>query len=144
MKLKILLIIGIIVNSLIFILSLMPASVSSGQSNIIVNFVFPIILKLNSNANKEVVTFIVRKLAHFSEYAFLSLLFSFYYYFKDKKYYFIMLIHGLLTAIIDEIIQTFVPGRSGEIVDVLIDFSGIVLGVIVVSVIIKLFKLKEK
>ena len=42
---------------------------------------------------------------------------------------------GLLVAMCDEIIQTGVPGRSGEWRDVLIDFSGVLLGVLLVSLI---------
>lgn len=41
---------------------------------------------------------------------------------------------GLVVAFCDEIIQTFVPGRSGEFRDVAIDFSGILLGIIMVAV----------
>lgn len=39
----------------------------------------------------------------------------------------LMLLHGLAT----EVIQTFVPGRSGRSLDVLIDWSGVTLGVLV-------------
>ena len=39
-----------------------------------------------------------------------------------------MLFVGLFTAVIDEFIQLFFEGRSAEITDVLIDFSGVVTG----------------
>ena len=32
---------------------------------------------------------------------------------------------GLLTALTDETIQLFVPGRSGQVTDIWIDFSGV-------------------
>ena len=40
----------------------------------------------------------------------------------------ILLFLCLLTALTDETIQLFVPGRSGELRDVWIDFAGGVLG----------------
>lgn len=39
---------------------------------------------------------------------------------------------GLLYAIGDEIHQIFVPGRSFEVKDIIVDFSGFLLGVLVV------------
>jgi VanZ family protein len=51
--------------------------------------------------------------------------------FNDKKYYRIILIalsSGLLLALLTETIQLYVPGRSGELTDVLIDFGGYLLG----------------
>ena len=47
-------------------------------------------------------------------------------------------------AISDEIHQLFVPGRSGEIRDVLIDTAGILLAALIVSVIIYLRKLRKE
>ena len=44
----------------------------------------------------------------------------------------ITLISGLLYAISDEVHQTFIAGRSGQVSDVLLDWSGIILGTIVV------------
>ena len=53
----------------------------------------------------------------------------------------VVLLHGLLSAIADETIQLFVDGRSGEIGDVLIDFSGVILASIMMYFI---FRLREK
>lgn len=41
---------------------------------------------------------------------------------------------GLVVAFCDEIIQTGVPGRDGKITDVLIDFAGVCLGLLAVTV----------
>jgi VanZ family protein len=46
----------------------------------------------------------------------------------------------LATAVIDEFIQYFSPGRSAEVRDVLLDFSGAFLGVLMVMLIISLIK----
>ena len=62
-------------------------------------------------------------------------------YFNKAKLVIVVLIHGLLSAIADETIQLFVDGRSGEIRDVLIDFSGVILASIMMYFI---FRLREK
>lgn len=46
---------------------------------------------------------------------------------------------GALYAISDEIHQTFVPGRSGQVQDVLIDFLGVIIGICVLLFLVKLF-----
>ena len=70
----------------------------------------------------------VRKCAHFFVYIILGLLvmncFNI-----DKKYIIYSLIICLLYSISDEIHQLFVPGRSGEVIDVLIDTCGSFLGI---------------
>ena len=59
--------------------------------------------------------------------------------FNDKKYYRIILValsSGLLLALLTETIQLYVPGRSGELTDVLIDFGGYLLGFSVIFLIL--------
>lgn len=59
--------------------------------------------------------------------------------FNKQKYYQIIIIalaFGLLMGLITETIQLFVPGRSGEITDVLIDFSGYLLGFLIILLIL--------
>ena len=51
---------------------------------------------------------------------------------------------GLFLAMLTEIIQTRVPGRSGEFLDVIIDLSGFVLGFVIVFVIIFSINRKKK
>ena len=56
------------------------------------------------------------------------------------------LVFGLFMGILTEMIQLSVPGRSGEITDVLIDFSGYLLGTLIVGLILFLVirKLRNK
>lgn len=78
-----------------------------------------------------VVNFIVRKCAHFAEYALLSVLVLFLvrsYDLKLKMCVIISLAYCLLFAASDEIHQLFVPGRHGHIIDVGIDFFGAICG----------------
>ena len=66
--------------------------------------------------------------------------------FKWSKHYLNVIMglsFGLLVAAITEIIQLSVPGRSGEITDVLIDFSGYLLGTLIVGLILFLVIRKQ-
>ncbi len=80
----------------------------------------------------EMTDHIIRKLAHFAEFTvigalLLSCAYSFDRY-KPYKYIFTVLFAGLFTAVIDEFIQLFSEGRAGMIVDVLLDFAGVLTG----------------
>lgn len=80
----------------------------------------------------EELVFIVRKGAHFSIYLVLGLLIMSYFkeiYLVNKKGLLIAFIICFLYACSDEIHQLFVPGRSGEIKDVLIDSCGSFIGI---------------
>ena len=48
---------------------------------------------------------------------------------------------GLLTALTDETIQLFVPGRSSQVTDVWIDFSGVMTGLIVGLILLGLIRM---
>lgn len=50
---------------------------------------------------------------------------------------------SLVYACSDEWHQTFVPGRSGQISDVCVDFTGIVIGVLTVTLLCSVFKKKK-
>lgn len=79
----------------------------------------------------EDLVFIVRKGAHLSIYLVLGILIMSYFkeiYLVSNKGLFLTVIICFLYACSDEIHQLFVPGRSGEIRDVLIDTTGGVLG----------------
>lgn len=132
MKYKILTIIGLLIHILIFTQSLLPGNVSSNQSGFIVDTLYPLVSSAGINMSVETFSFIIRKSAHFTEFFLLGVVWYMIYSktFNKIKLIFIVLTHGLLTAILDETIQLFVSGRSGEVRDVLIDFSGILLAVI--------------
>ena len=76
--------------------------------------------------------FLVRKTAHFTLYFILGiivyLLFTSY---GVKKILFYSILFCFLYACSDEIHQLFIFGRSGELRDVLIDFIGSLLGVMI-------------
>ena len=77
---------------------------------------------------------IVRKLAHFCEYmleGFLLTLCLRVYTRRLLGHVSWPVLGGLLTALTDETIQLFSEGRSGQITDVWLDFSGVLTGILV-------------
>lgn len=73
----------------------------------------------------------VRKLAHATEYAVLGFLLTGSYADRSKKRLrrtVVPMVLGCLYAVSDELHQLFVPGRSCELTDMLIDSSGVVAG----------------
>jgi VanZ family protein len=79
---------------------------------------------------------IIRKAGHFTEYTLLGMIL----YQCVKSYEFGMerrlFIHGtagFLIPFIDETIQLFVPGRSGQISDVWLDCSGVAAGTVIAT-----------
>ena len=77
----------------------------------------------------------IRKLAHFSIYTLVGILLMslcMTYELKNIKRFFISLIFGIIYATTDEIHQLFIQGRSGNFIDVLIDTSGVLFGIILI------------
>ena len=73
-------------------------------------------------------TGLLRKLAHFSEFACLGFLLSWLAYLKEERGFHIFalaLLGGLLAACIDESIQMLTPERGPGLMDVWIDTSGV-------------------
>lgn len=130
------LILPILITLFIFINSLIPGDMSSNQSGLIVNILYPPFKNLVSI---ETFTFIIRKLAHFTEYMILGFSLIFLYRKVHKHYYLLFIINGTLVALVDEVIQIFVPGRAGMILDVLLDMSGVLFSIGVYLLVTVLF-----
>ncbi len=128
----ILLIIWLIV---IFVMSSFGGDDSASQSNIIVDF----IAKLFNVSNLEVLSFIIRKLAHVTEYLILGVLFTNVVHLYNAHNYW-GIVYSFLYAISDEIHQYFIPDRACQITDMLIDLFGIILGFLLYKLIIKVVK----
>ena len=81
--------------------------------------------------------FIVRKAAHFSEYAVLGIIswgfFSARLRERGRAPFPIAFLVALV-PLCDEGIQLFVPGRSGQLTDVLIDLSGVCFGALLATI----------
>lgn len=106
----------------IFIMSNTNGNDSSSQSNFFANIILQFI-----NIDKETLTFLIRKLAHMSEYAILAL-FTYYALIKiafNKRIIFqITFLISFLYACSDEFHQLFISGRSGQFTDIIIDSTG--------------------
>ena len=91
---------------------------------------------------------IIRKGAHLSIYTLVGIfIMSFISTYKiHVRYKFLIsILVGLIYASSDEIHQSFIPGRTASVIDVGIDTSGVVLGIILVLIIISVYKaLTEK
>ena len=111
---------------LIFLMSSFDATESANQSNFIVN----IITDIFKIENIELLSFIIRKLAHFTEYLILgSLTINMLNKNDISKKYLLSILICIIYATSDEIHQIFVPGRACQIRDILIDSIGSITGV---------------
>jgi VanZ family protein len=113
----------------IFLLSSEPSSLSSSRSNEVVQ----IIQSVNTGlVNIPDISFFVRKLAHIIAYFILGVLMFLVvraYTPKARKAIILSVLFVFIYAVTDEFHQTFVPGRSGEVRDVLIDTTAGTAGV---------------
>lgn len=127
---------------LIFWFSSREAGQSAHQSEMILKIVRAI---FGENAFSD---FIVRKAAHFCEFALLAFLFNFaLLYTTGKKHIPLGIVLTSLYAASDEFHQLFVPGRSCQASDWLLDTCGGVAGAIffiVIFLIIKYIKVKTE
>lgn len=83
----------------------------------------------------------VRTMAHFSEFALLGFLLMFCiktFTQKYLKHIFVVLFTSLAVAVADEILQLFSGGRASDVLDVAVDFSGAVTGILFFVLIIKM------
>ena len=132
------LVITILIMAFIFLQSALPADLSKEESNLIVQALIEFL-----HVDAKILSFAVRKCAHFSEYLLLGLsLFA-----TVREYDPVRLERneqwrrtallswgiGALYALTDEVHQAFVPGRSCEIRDMLIDSCGVAAGVLIMA-----------
>ena len=129
----------------IFSNSLQIADVSEGASGRVLGILQGILRHLGlPGAADRLTMHVVRKLAHFCEYlleGFLLMLCLRVYtrhFFKHVSW---PVLGGLLTALTDETIQLFVPGRSGQVTDIWIDFSGVMTGLLVGLILLGLIRM---
>ena len=125
---------------LIFSLSAQPAEQSSQLSGGITDTVIETVEKVvpNLSINRDTLSHLIRKNAHFFAYLILGILVTNALYYSTKmqvkKQIILSFIICVLYAISDEVHQLFVPGRSGEVRDVVIDSSGAGVGIFIFHV----------
>ena len=116
--------------------SMQPAEVSEGESG---KWLEVLSTFLPFLANSDDGMFLVRKAAHFTEYGILGVLLALELANFVKGWFrrFVEpLMLALTAAFIDETIQLFVEGRSGQVMDIWIDISGAALGILITLAII--------
>lgn len=131
-KNKISLLLVILWMIFIFVMSSFDATSSSNQSNFIVDIITSII----NIKDIGLLSLIIRKLAHFTEYFILGILVINFITRYDKKIIIAILL-CIIYATSDEIHQIFVPGRSCQITDIMIDSLGSIMGIYLYKLITK-------
>ena len=92
----------------------------------------------------DLANFVIRKLAHFSEYTVLGIGLCGLMRVLVKRYWGIAaIVLGAVLASLDEFHQLFIPGRSAMVGDVVIDICGVVVGSIIFTLIILLQEKKR-
>ena len=126
----------IILNvAFIWINSLLPREVSAAFSKLVgqvMDWLFPTEGGLAEGEGNG----ILRKIAHFTEFCSLGILLSWLVQMVHQKKWecvVIPFIAGVAVASIDELIQKCIPGRGPGILDVCIDASGVVLGILILT-----------
>lgn len=138
---------GLIIGILCFIWgnSLLPGE-DSGQLS---GFVGMILQKLLPflDLQSEIGLHLLRKAAHFSEFAALGMSFAWLFGMLSKQRLLSLalpLLSGAGAAAIDETIQLFSPNRGPSIKDVGIDTSGVITGIAVLTLLHFLYKRMKK
>ena len=136
----------IIWMAVVFAFSNQPAEISSRTSGGITEKVVKVITKDNqtmSQNQRDTIETVIRKCAHFGLYAiggFLTANFVSTTKAQDKYIIIYAIIFTFVYAVTDEVHQLFVPGRSGEIRDVLIDTAGASVGTVLFYIIRKIIR----
>ncbi len=118
---------------MIFSLSAQVADKSNDLSTGITEKIFIVVDNVFEDLSLESFNHYIRKTAHFSIYAVLGLLLM--QALKRSSYtkdisFIVTLTIGIVYAISDEFHQSFVPGRGPSAVDVIIDTSGVLVGIV--------------
>lgn len=110
--------------------SLVPADVSTEESSRFLFLIRPF-FELFNNHDEQLMTFAIRKMAHFSEYVVLmalALQSVQSWDLKRPKFVWVIMAIWIGVPAVDETIQGFVPGRDPRVMDVMIDMAGGMLG----------------
>lgn len=126
-------ILGILYVAFVLYNSLRPGAVSSAQSSFVLEQALNVMDAVGMG-DLVVTEHIIRKTAHFVEYMVMGiLLYQVLGLFNFQKMVRRLLyaIFGFFVPFVDETIQLFVEGRSGQISDVWLNYSGVAFGMMV-------------
>ena len=129
----------------IFSNSMAVAQVSSASSGRVLTLLQGALRRLGHPALAQRLTMhFVRKLAHFCEYlleGFLLMLCMRVYSRHPLGHITVPMLGGVLTALTDETIQLYSPGRSSQVTDVWLDSVGVLAGILAALVLMALCRL---
>lgn len=126
---KVLLLLVLMITGTIFYQSLQPADISNLESGFILEKLQALLQWLSLDG--LITNHVLRKIGHFTEYFVQGFALTAFFFFTWKRssiYIIYALFFGLLTAVVDENIQLFSPGRAGMVQDVALDFVGVLAG----------------
>ena len=129
----------------IFSNSMAVADVSSVSSGRVLQLLQAVLRRLGHPALAQRLTMhIVRKMAHFCEYTlegFLLMLCMRVYSRHPLRHITVPMLGGVLTALTDETIQLFSPGRSSPVTDVWLDSAGVLAGILIALIFMALCRM---
>ena len=114
----------------IFTNSLTPSAASNSASLSITERIIPVLNAVHLDPSVDTLNFIIRKLAHFSEYALLGVLVMTAVSFAPTLWKKKELPVFFAVPLIDESLELITEGRSCEIRDMLIDSTGLLCGIL--------------
>lgn len=130
----------------IFSNSAASAGTSNGMSLTVSEWVRPVLNTVGLHPETDFLNFVIRKLAHFSEYALLGCLIAIAYrlqpwsWMKSKA----ALLPFFIIPVLDENLQRFSAGRSCELRDMLIDSAGMAAGMFLAIVLLGIIGHQKK
>ena len=129
----------------IFSNSMAVADVSSVSSGRVLQLLQAVLRRLGHPALAQRLTMhLVRKMAHFCEYTlegFLLMLCMRVYTRRYVRHISVPMLGGVLTAMADETIQIYSPGRSSQVTDVWLDSAGVLAGILIALVFMALCRM---
>ena len=128
---KVALVLIVLVLCFIWGQSLLDGSTSTRESDFVFRLIYPFLYHVFGEV--DATPHLLRKFAHFMEYAALGCCLSLYFGYDQKSILKGMNV-ALLAALFDESIQLLAVARGPQITDIWLDFSGALTGILLFSV----------
>lgn len=121
-------------SAVIFCFSAQPAAESNGVSTGFTKWLLDTLLGTYPEQTLLLLNNVMRKLAHFTIYAFLGVCLTGVYQHQHRHSKFALaVLTSAVYAALDEFHQSFVPGRGPQVTDVLLDTAGAATGALVMA-----------
>lgn len=141
-------IIAFIIMFMIRRYSSMTGAESSGISKGLSEWLFQLLEKQGNNLySVRGIEGYIRKFAHIAEYFALASAFYIIIYIKNRRILISFIVAFLLSgafAVYDEVFQTQIPGRTGQLFDVFVDLFGIIISLVLCAVMSFVHRFTEK